>query len=54
MRLKPASSAAWLKLVKLRVTPGSVELVVLKLVASPKVAARIPAAAALKVLWPDT
>ena len=54
MRLTPASSAAWLKLVKLRVTPASVGLVVLKAVPSPKVAASTPAAAALKVLWPET
>ncbi len=54
MRLMPASSAAWLKLAKLRVTPGSVGEVVLKAVLSPKVAARMPAAAALKVLWPET
>ena len=54
MRLMPASAAAWVKLVKLRVTPGSVELVVLKAVLSPKVAASTSAAAALKVEWPDT
>ena len=39
---------------KLRVTPGSVGLVVVKLVASPKVAARMSAAAALKAEWPET
>ena len=54
MRLAPASSAAWLKLVNCRITPGRVALVVLKAVLSPKVAARMLAAAALKVLWPDT
>ena len=54
MRLKPASSEAWEKLVKLRVTPGSVGVVVVNAVASPKVAARMPVAAALKVEWPET
>ena len=54
MRLKPASSAAWLKLVKLRVTPGSVALVVEKATLSPKVAASTSTAAALKVECPET
>ena len=53
-RLRPDSPAAWLKLVKLRVTPGSVALVVVKAVSSPKVRASTAAAAALKVECPDT
>ena len=53
MRLMPASAAACVKLVKLRVTPGSVALVVPKAVLSPKAAVRIVAAALLKLLWPE-
>ena len=54
MRLRPASCAAWLKLLKLRLTPGSVALVVVKALLSPNAAASTLDAAALKVLWPET
>src|SRR6267143_4454873 len=54
IRLRPASWGDCVKLVKLRVTPGSVKAPVLKAVLLPKVAARIVAAAELKVEWPET
>src|SRR6266568_981516 len=55
MRLMPASAAASLKLLNERTTPGSASEVVLKLTSSvPKNFASAPAAAPLKVLWPET
>ena len=54
MRLMPASSAAWLKLVNERVTPSRVCDVVVNAVLSPKVAARMAAAAFENVECPET
>src|SRR5947209_8246269 len=53
MRLMPASSAAWSKLVKLRVIPGSASDGALKAKFWPKNEVKTASAAPLQVLWPE-